>query len=201
MQTLAWIAAITLLVTSIGLLISRNWRTSLTLLSIQYLAMFILLLIRLPIGLASVKVVSGWMSAAILGMTRSGLTGREAVDEEGIWPRGRLFRVFMAGAIGILVAGATPTVESLMADAGNAITGGSLILIAMGLLHLGITTQIMRVTLGLLTVLTGFEILYSTVEGSALVIALLAIITLGIALVGSYLMIAAGASTSETESL
>lgn len=201
MQILAWIAAVTLLVSSIGLLISRNWRTSITLLSIQYLAMFILLLLRLPIGLASVKVVSGWMSAAILGMTRSGLTGNDAVDEEGIWPRGRLFRVFMAGVVGILVLGATPAVENLMADAGIAITGGSLILIAMGLLHLGITSQVMRVTLGLLTVLTGFEILYSTVEGSALVIALLAIITLGIALVGSYLMIATGSSKTETGSL
>ena len=198
MQTIAWIAAGVLLITSIGLLISRNWRVSIILLSVQYLAMFILLLLRLPIGLASVKVVSGWMSSAILGMTRSGLTGNNAVDEESIWPRGRLFRLFMAGIVGILVAGATPTVDTLMADAGFAITGGSLMLIGMGLLHLGITSQVLRVTLGLLTVLTGFEILYSTVEVSALVTALLATITLGLALVGSYLMIATGSSETET---
>jgi hypothetical protein len=197
MQTLAWIAAITLVVTSVGLLISRNWRLSIILLSIQYLAMFILLLVRLPIGLASVKVVSGWMSSAVLGMTRSGMTGATSVDEESIWPRGRLFRIFMAGVVGIMVIAATPTVENLMADAGFAITVGSLMLIAMGLLHLGITSQILRVTLGLLTVLTGFEILYSTVEDSALVTALLAMITLGLSLVGSYLMIATGASEVE----
>jgi len=197
MQTLAWIAAITLVVTSVGLLISRNWRLSIILLSIQYLAMFILLLVRLPIGLASVKVVSGWMSSAVLGMTRSGLTGAKSVDEESIWPRGRLFRIFMAGGVGIMGIAATPTVENLMADAGFAITVGSLMLIAMGLLHLGITSQILRVTLGLLTVLTGFEILYSTVEDSALVTALLAMITLGLSLVGSYLMIATGASEVE----
>lgn len=197
MQTLAWIAAITLFTTSVGLLISRSWRLSIILLALQYLAMFILLLMRLPVGLASIKVVSGWMSAAILGMTRSGLS-RETVDEEGIWPRGRLFRLFMAGAVGILVAAATPSVELLMADAGYAITGGGLMLIAMGLLHLGITSQILRVTLGLMTVLTGFEILYATVEGSALVTGLLAVITLGLALVGSYLMIASGAAEAET---
>jgi hypothetical protein len=103
----------------------------------------------------------------------------------------------MAGILGLLVAGATPTVENLMADAGLALTGGSLILIAMGLLHLGITSQILRVTLGLLTVITGFELLYSTVEGSALVTALLAGITLGLALVGSYLMIASNAAGQE----
>jgi len=197
MQTLAWIAAITLVVTSVGLLISRSWRLSIILLSIQYLAMFILLLVRLPIGLASVKVVSGWMSSAVLGMTRSGLTETKSVDEESIWPRGRLFRIFMAGVVGIIVISATPTVENLMADAGFVITMGSLMLIGMGLLHLGITSQILRVTLGLLTVLTGFEILYSTIEDSALVTALLATITLGLSLVGSYLMIATGASEVE----
>jgi hypothetical protein len=197
MQSLSWIAAGALLVTSVGLLVSRNWRVSITLLAVQYLVMFILLLVRLPIGLASVKVVSGWMSSAILGMTRSGLAGG-AVDEESIWPRGRLFRLFMAGVVGLLAAGAAPTVDTLMADAGIALTGGSLMLIAMGLLHLGITSQVLRVTIGLLTVLTGFEILYSTVEGSALVTALLAVITLGLALVGSYLMIASNMPEQES---
>lgn len=196
MQTLAWFAAGTLFLTSVSLLITRNWRISIILLAVQYLAMFILLLLRLPVGLATVKVVAGWMSSAILGMTRSGLTG-EGVDEEGIWPRGRLFRLFMAGVVGILVAGATPAVESLMANAGYAVIGGGLMLIAMGLLHLGITSQVLRVTLGLMTVLTGFEILYATVESSALVTGLLAVITLGLALVGSYLMIASASSHAE----
>ena len=81
-------------------------------------------------------------------------------------------------------------VDTIMADAGYAITGGSLILIGMGLLHLGITSYILRVVIGLMTVLSGFEILYSAVEGSILVAALLATINLGLALVGAYLMIA-----------
>ena len=196
MQTLAWIAAILLFVTSVGLIISRSWRISIILLAVQYLAMFILLLLRLPVGLASVKVVAGWMSSAILGMTRSGLAG-ESVDEEGIWPRGRLFRLFMAGVVAMLVVGATPSAENLMANAGFAVTGGGLMLIAMGLLHLGITSQVLRVTLGLMTVLTGFEVLYATVEGSALVTGLLAVITLGLALVGSYLMVASASSNAE----
>lgn len=198
MSILAWIAAGVLFVTSVGLLISRNWRISIILLAVQYLAMFLLLLLllRLPVGLATVKVVSGWMASAILGMTRSGLTGA-SVDEEGIWPRGRLFRLFMAGVVGILVAAATPSVENLMANAGYAVTGGGLMLIAMGLLHLGITSQLLRVTLGLMTVLTGFEVLYATVERSALVTGLLAAITLGLALVGSYLMIASASSKAE----
>jgi hypothetical protein len=61
----------------------------------------------------------------------------------------------------------------------------------MGILHLGITAQPMRVTIGLLTVFSGFEIVYAALEGSILVAALLATIDLGVALVGAYLLTAA----------
>ena len=60
----------------------------------------------------------------------------------------------------------------------------------MGLLHLGLTNHPFRVTLGLLTVLSGFEILYAAVETSTLVAGLLAGINLGLALVCAYLLVA-----------
>ena len=195
--TIAWIAVFVIVLTSAGLLLVRDWRWSIILLAAQYLGMFILTLQHWPLGMASVKVVAGWMSAAILGMTRSGLSTQE-FDEESIWPRGRLFRLFAAGLVLLIVANATPSVDTIMADAGYAVTAGSLLLIGMGLLHLGITAHVLRVTIGLLTVLTGFEILYSAVEGSVLVAALLAIINLGLALAGSYLLIAANAQEVES---
>lgn len=185
----AWIAVALIVIASVGLLLARDWRWSIALLSIQYVAMFVLVLQHWPLGMASVKVVVGWMAAAILGMTRSGLSN-ENLNEENIWPRGRLFRIFAAGIVVIIVAGTTPSVDTIMADAGFAVTTGSLLLIGMGLLHLGMTTDILRVAIGLLTVLSGFEIIYSAVEGSVLVAALLAVITLGLALVGSYLLLA-----------
>lgn len=198
MTTLLWIAVLTAAVTSVGLLITRDWRTSIVLLAVQYLAMFLLTLYHWPLGMASVKVVSGWMSSAILGMTRSGLPNDDT-DEESIWPRGRLFRLFAAAIVAMLVAGATPGVDSIMADAGYAVTGGSLLLMGMGVLHLGISSRIFNVTIGLMTALAGFEILYSTVEGSVLVAALLAMINLGLALAGSYLLIASNSKELGTE--
>jgi len=197
--TVAWIAVLLLLITSTGLLIVRDWRWSLILLAIQYLGVFLLTLQHWPLGMSSVKLVAGWMSAAILGMTRSSFPSQE-IEEQGFWPRGRLFRLFAAGIILLIVWVTTPTVDTIMADAGYAITGGSLILIGMGLLHLGITTYILRVVIGLMTVLSGFEILYSAVEGSILVAAMLATINLGLALVGAYLLIAQNnAQTAEDE--
>lgn len=187
--TIAWIAVVILLVTSAGLLIVRDWRWSMVLLAVQFLGMFVLTLQHWPLGMSSVKLVAGWMSAAILGMTRSGFPS-ESLEEQGIWPRGRLFRLFAAGIVLLIVAATTPAVDTIMADAGYAVTSGSLLLIGMGLLHLGITSHILRVVIGLLTVLAGFEILYSAVEGSILVAALLAAINLGLALVGAFLLTA-----------
>ncbi len=197
MLILEWAAVAVILATSVGMLIARDWRVSVSLLAMQYLAMFVLLLTHLPLGMASAKVVAGWMSCAVLGLTRSDLP--EILEDEGLWPRGRLFRLLAAALVGIIVAGAVPTVDAIMADAGLPVTGGALVLIGMGLLHLGITSQILRVTLALMTVIAGFEILYAAVEGSALVAALLAVITLGLALVGAYLMLASRSDSAETE--
>jgi hypothetical protein len=190
--TLAWVAVIVLVITSAGLLFLRDWRWSVILLAVQYLGMFVLTLQHWPIGMASVKVVAGWMSAAILGMTRSGLT--EEMGTEGTTLlHGRLFQLFAAAIVVLIAAVVTPAVDTIMADAGFPVTNGGLLLIGMGLLHLGITSQVLRVSLGLMTVLSGFEVLYATVEGSVLVAALLAVINLGLALVGSYLLIASNA--------
>ena len=197
--TFAWIAVVIILITSTGLLIVRDWRWSIILLAVQYFCMFILTLQHWPVGMASVKLVAGWMSAALLGMTRSGFPSQD-FEETGIWPRGRLFRLFAAGMVLLIVTATTPGVDTIMADAGYAVTGGSLLLIGMGLLHLSVTDYILRVVIGLMTVLSGFEILYSAVEGSILVAALLAVINLGLALVGAYLMTAENANPEvETE--
>ena len=190
MSALAWFAVILLAITSVGLLLARDWRWLIIFLSTQYFGMLILTLQNWPLGLASVKVVAGWMSAAILGMTRSGLLREDRAERSNVLPRGRLFRLFAAAMVLLIVSSVTPRVDVIMADAGFAVTSGSLLLVGMGLLHLGVSNHILRVTLGLMTALSGFEILYSTVENSILVAGLLAIINLGLAFVGSYLLIA-----------
>jgi hypothetical protein len=194
--TFAWIAVVLMVITSAGLLFVRDWRWNIILLAVQYLGMFVLTLQHWPIGMASVKLVAGWMSAAILGMTRSGLS--EDVSEGGnTWLGGRFFRLFAAATVVLIVAVVTPAVDTIMADAGFPVTSGGLLLIGMGLLHLGITARVLRVAIGLMTVLSGFEIIYATVEGSVLVAALLAMINLGLALVGSYLLIASNVQEAD----
>ena len=159
MSALAWFAVILLAITSVGLLLARDWRWLIIFLSTQYFGMLILTLQHWPLGMASVKVVAGWMSAAILGMTRSGLPREDRTERSNVLPRGRLFRLFAAAMVLLIVSSVTPRVDVIMADAGFAVTSGSLLLVGMGLLHLGVSNHILRVTLGFMTALSGFEIL------------------------------------------
>jgi hypothetical protein len=188
--TLSWAAVGLLLATSVGLLLSRDWRWSLGLLAAQYLGMFWLVGLHWPFGLASVKLVTGWMASAVLGVTCLGLPEHDEKDASAR-PQGQLFRLFAAAMVALLVVAATPQVEAMIPGVSRPVIAGGLLLAGMGLLHLGITAEILRVILGLLTVLTGFEILYATVETSILLAGLLAVINLGLALAGSYLMTAA----------
>ena len=65
-----------------------------------------------------------------------------------------------------------------------------LLLAGMGLLQMGMTSQPLRMVIGLLTFLAGSEIIYSALENSVLVAGLLAAIDLSLALIGAYLMAA-----------
>jgi hypothetical protein len=193
---ISWIAVGLLLVTSIGLLLSRDWRWSLGFLAAQYLGMFWLVTLHWPFGLASIKLVTGWMASATLGVTRLDLAEREQTDESA-WPQGRLFRLFAAAIVVILVIASTPQVETIIPGISRPVIAGGLLLAGMGLLHLGLTAEVLRVILGLLTVMAGFELLYATVETSILLAGLLSIVNLGLALAGAYLMTAAPSEEAE----
>lgn len=193
---ISWAAVGLLLFTSIGLLLSRDWRWNLGLLAGQYLAMFLIIVQYWPFGLAAVKLVTGWMAAATLGVTRLGLPEDDETSDTA-WPQGRLFRLFASLIIVVLAFAVAPTFEKMIPGIGRPVVLGGVILFGMGLLHLGITSAILRAILGLLTLLAGFEILYSTVETSILLAGLLALINLGLALVGSYLMTAARKDDSQ----
>jgi hypothetical protein len=61
-----------------------------------------------------------------------------------------------------------------------------MMLMGMGLLLLSTTIDPLRVIIGLLTILAGFEIIYAAAVSSVLVTGLLALVTLGLALAGAY---------------
>lgn len=182
-------AALLVAFTSIWLLLSHHWRASLLALALQYLGVFVLVVYSWPLEMAAVKLVAGWMSSAILGAAIASAP-KAWQGEERFWPSGRIFRLLLAVLAGLAIWALAPQLENWLPAANLIHIWGGCTLIGMGLLHLGLTAQPLRVMIGLLTILAGFEVLYATVESSTLVAALLASINLGLALVGSYLLMA-----------
>ncbi len=183
--TLNWSMLLLAIIAGTGLLFSRDWRWSLGLLAIQYLSVFWMVQAHWPISLAATKLVTGWMACAILGIAQ--LNAKEEVKTESTWLQRRFFQLFAAGMVLAASFAVALRVDTWL-GLSLPIAWGGLLLIGLGLLHLGITSDSFQVIVGLLTALAGFEILYAAVESSALVTALLAVVNLGLALAGAYFM-------------
>jgi hypothetical protein len=183
------VAVILVSLTSLGLLISRDWRFGVAWLALQYLGVFLLVSRTWQVELAVIKMVAGWMAGAVLGAAITNSPGRENKETSTNLAEG-IFRLLSAGAVALVLVSVVPKSAAWFFQINLASRWGGFILIGMGLLHLGFTNHPLRITLGLLTVLSGFEILYAAVETSTLVAGLLAVINLGLALVCAYLLLA-----------
>ena len=196
-EFVSWMSVLLILAASGVMLTSHNWRVHLGALAAQYLSTFWLVAQHQPFIIGSVKLVTGWMVVAALGMTRLNMTQNEEFEISNV-QSSRSFSIVLVSIIAIVIAGATPRIEAAIPGLGLQVIAGGLVLVSAGLIHLGITSDPMRAVMGLLSLLAGFEILYASVESSVLVTGLLAIVTLGLGLAGSYLLIA-GASLNVDE--
>ncbi|MBG7610019.1 MAG: hypothetical protein IZT55_04050 [Anaerolineae bacterium] len=174
-------------ITATIILVSRDWRVSISAMGAQYVGVLLLVALSWPLELAVIKLIAGWIAAASLGISLIE-NPKNLEHEVGYWISGGLFRVFTAGMMGLAMLSLRPTVAEWAVHATFNQILGSMILMSFGLLHLGFTTEPDRIILGLLTILSGFEIIYCTMEASLLVNAFLAVITLGIALIGAFLL-------------
>ena len=180
-------AVILVAVTAIILLSSYDWRLSLSALGAMYVGVFVLVALSWPLEMAVVKLAAGWISASVLGIS--------LINRPLAAPRRRyivseiVFRISASGLMGLVAVSLTPKVLAALTNATYEQALGGLLLLGLGILHLGFTADPLRVALGLLTVLAGFEILYAVIESSALVAGFLAAINMGMALTGAYLLL------------
>jgi len=184
-DVLAILPLIVIFGASLILFLNISWRLNILALSIQYVGVFWLVLTLWPTGLAAVKLVSGWMSGAIIGSSASEkIINREAIhfsSKEEI-----RFKAVLWFVVLLIVLALIPKITEWLPLSGNILTG-SLILIGIGLLQLSIANEPYRIIFGLLTVLSGFEIIYAGLESSVLVAGVLSIITLGISFIGVFI--------------
>lgn len=194
-------AVILISITSLLLFIVRDWRLSIALLGAQYTGVYLLVAMSWSPGMAATKLIAGWMTGAVLGMAVLSIPEiktklPQAKGPNRAWVQlshiagGHLFYLLAASLVVLVVFSQIPQVVQWLPGLERSQAWGGLLLIGMGLLKLSFTIEPLPSILGLLTALSGFEILYAAMETSALVAGLLAGVNLGLALVGAYLIVA-----------
>lgn len=196
----SWIAVGVLLLAAPMLMIVRDWRWVLGFLALVYLAAFILVVRHWPLGMAVVKLVTGWMGIAALGTTRLALA-QPGEEQSAFLGEGSFFRLSGAVLALLIAVSGAASVEKAIPGIGLPVIVGGLALIGTGLFQLGMTSDVLRVVTGLLVVLAGFEIIYAAVESSILLAALLSTANLGLALAGSYLFLRSMPARDEEEEI
>jgi hypothetical protein len=156
-------------------------------LALQYLGVFVLVSQSWPLEMAIVKLITGWIAGAVIGLIF--VSSRSEYVPAEIWPAGQLFKLLMVLLTIITIWSIAPELITWVPGITSFQMTGGLILLGMGLLHISLVTQPLPVVLGLLTFLSGFEVLYAAVERSILIAGLLAGVNLTLALVGAYMIV------------
>ena len=186
MESVLAIAGLVLaLLGSVAVFLLRTWRWALAAFAVQSLGIGLVALsiVALPIALA--ETLTGWLVAGILVLTlrREGM----GTAEISIIPPGWLFRALLALMILVTAIALLPDLGSMLNDPPGPVTLSAAVLMACGVLGLGLNEQPLRVGVALITTLQGFELAYLWSERSLLVIALLAAVHLTIVLSVIYL--------------
>lgn len=176
---------ILMMVTCLVLLMIQDFRLAVTALGVQYLLVFILIAAVLPTGLALVKLLVGLMITALF-LSEIRTIGKDW--ENRIAASGNLLRGGVVLILWIVVYLALPLLQVWFPVNQNLLMGG-MILLSSGMIQVGLSRQVLRVAFGLLTLYSGFEIIYAALEPSVLVSGLLALVNIGIGLTGLFLAV------------
>jgi hypothetical protein len=206
-----FVAAILLAITTLLLLILEDWRIALAVLAIQYVAVFLLVVQYWRLEMAIVKLVAGWIACSILGMAiaslpeglssqRSGQAKSSFLFSQKLFAgarSGKMVAVFSTLLVWLMVFTYAVNLPRVFPNLDLYTSISCLLLIGVGLLQLGFSSRPLPTFLALLTILSGFEILYASVEASILMTGLLAAVNLSLALVGAYLILSPAMGETE----
>ena len=143
----------------------------------------------LPPSSGGAKFIAGLVACGIIYLGLSGSGWEEELDHDHPIPTGKPFRIGASLLVLLAAIGLTNSVSTLIPELLSNVAQGAMMLLVTGILILGLFDSAFRVGIGLLVMLSGFDILYSSVEPSLAIVALLALVHIGIALVVSYLLL------------
>jgi hypothetical protein len=200
MNLLSAVGLLGLLAAASVLSIANSWRLQLIALAAQYacLAAVFTQIVIWQVALGRLAVGAGVVG--ILLLTHREITGAAPPQAPDGAPRSRWssllssqfsadfpFRVVAVGMALVVAASLAGQPIALLPGLSAGPKMAGFLLCGLGLLGLGLSEAPMRAGLSLLTLLSGFEMLYLVVEPSLAIVALLAAVDFGVTLAMSYL--------------
>lgn len=206
-------AALGILVTALALVVLSDWRWSLLALIIQYVLAGWLLTQMLDPQMAMLRImVSGiiclvlYITARQVNWSKNPSMGDATSSDDGpppvrrILPTSVAFRLLIAVPAGLAILYATRSGSLTLPELPPHVNLAAVALMGMGLLSLGLTEEPLTAGMGLLTLMSGFELFYHSLEQAITIMGFLMGIDLLVALVTAYLTVARHLKTSESES-
>ncbi len=194
------------LVTALLLVVSRDWRLNVLALAAQYLFVTLLMTRIVRVEMAAVKGLIGWVICLVFYLTEQqahSLTVAEGSDEHRplslhSWFEARLVGwrregisaqaafSFMAAAL-VTVTASVGAVNMPLPEMPGSLTLVCYYVAGLGMLLLGVSHDPLRVGVGLLMCLSGFDLFYVALEPSLVVTGLIGAIMFVVALGMAYL--------------
>ncbi len=194
-------------VTAVILIVVQDWRMSIVALAVQSILVGLLFAQVLTPVLAGVQVVLGLMTCLVLALTARhvGWGRREArpvarptgptryYNVQRWLPTGMPFRLVAAlmAVLAIYTISHRPGYQ--LPEVADYVNTASYILMALGLLALGLTEEPLKAGMGLLTFLSGFELFYFALEQALVLLGFFGAATLLLALAIAHLTAARAA--------
>jgi hypothetical protein len=203
-----------LLIAAALLVILVNWRLLILALGAQYILIGLMLTRVVPIELAAVKALVGIMICPVLYITARRVNwGRpdeaDTEEEPASQPRRHWWHFLGAGwPVRLIVAVLAVAISSGLASRNplpivgdqaisRDLTTGAFSVILLGLINAALAENPLKVGLGLLSILAGFELFYTAVEPTLTIVGLLGLTNLFLALAIAYLTTAWASRRSE----
>jgi hypothetical protein len=204
-----------LLIAAALLVVLVNWRLLIVALGAQYILIGLMLTRVVPIELAAVKALVGIMICPVLYITARRVNWGRPEDEDieesaaTVQPRRRWWNILGAGwpvrvivavlALAISIGLASRSPLPVVADQSLAhdLTTGAFSVMLLGLINAALAENPLKVGLGLLSIMAGFELFYTAVEPTLTIVGLLGLTNLFLALAIAYLTTAWASRRSE----
>lgn len=183
-----FLPVIILFITGSALVLMKPQPRSMIILMVQYIAVSWLASTSLPAAGVTAKLVTGLLVCVILYLGIRQIGDDPLQGDDQLLSANLPFSII--ALLLITVASVSVARSTLFAqfDIRMEASVGALFLIASSLLNLGLGTDQLRIGIGLLTLVSGAELIYGFIEPALALIALLAMVHLGIVLVISYII-------------